>query len=66
VRLAARPEVAPQHPADDELRQVPRVTAAIVARIQGGVLMMMFTGDTTPLEAALDLAIGYLQANPVR
>jgi hypothetical protein len=48
VRLAARPEVAPQHPADDELRQVPRVTAAIVARIQGGVLMMMFTGLEVP------------------
>ena len=39
-----------------------RTAAAIVAGIQGGVVMMMSTGDTTPLEAALDLAIGYLQA----
>jgi AcrR family transcriptional regulator len=40
-----------------------RTAAAIVAGIQGGVVMMMSTGDTMPLEAALDLAIGYLQAN---
>jgi len=40
-----------------------RTAAAIVAGIQGGVVMMMSTGDTIPLEAALDLAIGYLQAN---
>lgn len=40
-----------------------RTGAAIVAGIQGGVVMMMSTGDTIPLEAALDLAIGYLQAN---
>jgi AcrR family transcriptional regulator len=43
-----------------------RTAAAIVAGIQGGVVMMMSTGDTTPLEAALDLAIGYLQANRPR
>jgi AcrR family transcriptional regulator len=36
---------------------------AIVAGIQGGVVMLMSTGDTTPLEAALDLAIAYLQAS---
>ena len=36
--------------------------AAIVAGMQGGVVMLMSTGDTTPLEAALDLAIGYLQS----
>jgi len=40
-----------------------RTAAAIVAGIQGGVVMMMSTGDTTPLEAALDVAIGYLQAS---
>lgn len=43
-----------------------RTAAAIVAAIQGGVVMMMSTGDTTPLEAALDLVIGYLQANHPR
>src|SRR3984957_17164447 len=40
-----------------------RTAAAIVAGIQGGVVMLMSTGDTTPLEAALDLAIAYLQAS---
>jgi AcrR family transcriptional regulator len=40
-----------------------RTSAAIVAATQGGVVMMMSTGDTVPLEAALDLAIGYLQAS---
>jgi hypothetical protein len=34
-----------------------------VAGIQGGVVMLMSTGDTTPLEAALDLAIAYLRAS---
>jgi AcrR family transcriptional regulator len=48
-----------------------RTAAAIVAGIQGGVVMLMSTGDTTPLEAALDLAIAYLRAsspspNPTR
>ena len=38
-----------------------RMAAAVVAGIQGGVVMLMSTGDTTPLEAALDLAIGYLR-----
>src|ERR1700728_3810222 len=38
-----------------------RTAAAIVAGIQGGVVMLMSTGDTTPLESALDLAIAYLQ-----
>jgi AcrR family transcriptional regulator len=41
-----------------------RTAAAILAGIQGGVVMMMSTGDSTPLEAALELGIGYLQANP--
>jgi AcrR family transcriptional regulator len=40
-----------------------RTAAAIVAATQGGVVMLMSTGDTTPLEAALDLAIGYLRAS---
>jgi AcrR family transcriptional regulator len=40
-----------------------RTAAAILAGIQGGVVMMMSTGDTIPLEATLDLTIGYLQAN---
>jgi AcrR family transcriptional regulator len=40
-----------------------RMAAAVVAGIQGGVVMLMSTGDTTPLEAALDLAIGYLRAS---
>jgi AcrR family transcriptional regulator len=40
-----------------------RTAAAILAGTQGGVVMIMSTGDTTPLEAALDLAIGYLQAS---
>ena len=40
-----------------------RTAAATLAGIQGGVVMMMSTGDTTPLEAALDLSIAYLQAS---
>jgi AcrR family transcriptional regulator len=40
-----------------------RTAAAIVAGIQGGVVMLMSTGDTTPLESALDLSIAYLQAS---
>jgi AcrR family transcriptional regulator len=40
-----------------------RTAVAILAGVQGGVVMMMSTGDTTPLEAALDLSIGYLRAN---
>jgi AcrR family transcriptional regulator len=43
-----------------------RTAAAILAGIQGGVVMMMSTGDTIPLEAALDLGIGYLRANRPR
>jgi hypothetical protein len=45
-----------------------RTAAALLAGIQGGVVMMMSTGDVTPLEAALDLGIGYLRktgASPV-
>jgi hypothetical protein len=43
-----------------------RTAAALLAGIQGGVVMMMSTGDTTPLEAALDLGIEYLRANRPR
>jgi AcrR family transcriptional regulator len=43
-----------------------RTAAGILAGIQGGVVMMMSTGDATPLEAALDLSIGYLRANRPR
>ena len=39
-----------------------RTAAAILAGVQGGVVMLMSTGDLTPLEAALDLAIGYLRS----
>ena len=39
-----------------------RTAAAILAGIQGGVVMLMSTGDLTPLEAALDLALGYLRS----
>jgi D-arabinose 1-dehydrogenase-like Zn-dependent alcohol dehydrogenase len=38
-----------------------RTAAALLAGIQGGVVMMMSTGDVTALEAALDLGIGYLR-----
>jgi AcrR family transcriptional regulator len=40
-----------------------RTAAGILAGIQGGVIMLMSTGDITPLEAALDLGIAYLRAN---
>jgi AcrR family transcriptional regulator len=40
-----------------------RTAAAMLAGIQGGVVMMMSTGDVTPLEAALDLGIAYLRKN---
>ena len=48
-------EVTPDLDAD-------RTAAAILAGIQGGVVMMMSTGDITPLEAALDLGIAYLRS----
>src|ERR1700761_12530 len=38
-----------------------RTAAAVLAGIQGGVVMLMSTGDLTPLAAALDLSIGYLR-----
>ena len=40
-----------------------RTAAGILAGIQGGVVMMLSTGDLTPLEAALDLGIEYLRKN---
>jgi AcrR family transcriptional regulator len=39
-----------------------RTAAAILAGIQGGVVMMLSTGDLTPLEAALDLGIDHLRS----
>jgi AcrR family transcriptional regulator len=50
-------EVTPDLDAD-------RTAAALLAGIQGGVVMLMSTGDITPLEAALDLGIEYLRAHP--
>jgi AcrR family transcriptional regulator len=38
-----------------------RTAAAILAGIQGGVVMLMSTGDLTPLEAALDFSIEHLR-----
>jgi AcrR family transcriptional regulator len=40
-----------------------RAAAGILAGIQGGVVMLMSTGDITPLESALDLGIAYLRAS---
>ncbi|WP_214105144.1 TetR/AcrR family transcriptional regulator [Acrocarpospora catenulata] len=39
-----------------------RAAAALLACIQGGVLIQMSTGQTTHLEAALDMGIAYLRA----
>ncbi|GAA2216131.1 TetR/AcrR family transcriptional regulator [Nonomuraea monospora] len=39
-----------------------RAAAAILAGIQGGVLIQMSTGQTTHLESALDLGIAYLRS----
>ncbi len=41
-----------------------RTAAAILAGIQGGVVMLMSTGDLTPLSAALDLGIEHLRCHP--
>jgi hypothetical protein len=40
-----------------------RTAAAILAGIQGGVLMLLSTGDDVPLAAALDLGIEYLRSH---
>jgi AcrR family transcriptional regulator len=41
-----------------------RAAAAILAGIQGGVVMMLSTGNFGPLEAALDLGIEHLGCRP--
>jgi hypothetical protein len=41
-----------------------RTAAAILAGVQGGVVMMLSTGNFAPLEAALDLGIEYLRGRP--
>ena len=38
-----------------------RTAAAILAGIQGGVIMMLSTGNLAPLEAALDLGLAHLR-----
>jgi AcrR family transcriptional regulator len=54
TRMQAAGEVAPGlDPA--------RTAAAILAGIQGGVVMLMATGDLTPLSAALDLSLEHLR-----
>ncbi|MET7328176.1 TetR/AcrR family transcriptional regulator [Nonomuraea sp. NPDC005650] len=40
-----------------------RAAAALLAGIQGGVLIQMSTGEVTHLEAALDLGIAHLRAS---
>jgi hypothetical protein len=40
-----------------------RTAAAILAGVQGGVVMLMSTGDLTPLEAALELGLEHLRRN---
>jgi AcrR family transcriptional regulator len=42
-----------------------QAAAAILAGIQGGVLVMLATGQLGHLQAALDVAIQHLRANPV-
>ncbi|MFI6031430.1 TetR/AcrR family transcriptional regulator [Amycolatopsis magusensis] len=53
-RLQEAGEADPEADAD-------RVAAALLAGIQGGVLLLMSTGDTTHLEAALDIGIANLR-----
>jgi hypothetical protein len=43
-----------------------RTAAGILACIQGGVLLMISTGDLGPLEAAIDMGVGYLRSNGPR
>jgi AcrR family transcriptional regulator len=50
----------------DEHLDADRAAAAIVAGIQGGVLILMSTGSTAHLEAALDIGIEFLQASGAR
>ncbi|MEU8194933.1 TetR/AcrR family transcriptional regulator [Microbispora amethystogenes] len=43
-----------------------RAAAALLAGIQGGVLIQMSTGETTHLEAALDMGLAHLRAGGAR
>jgi hypothetical protein len=43
-----------------------RAAAALVARIQGGVIVVLSTGEIGHLEAALDVAIESLRASTRR
>jgi AcrR family transcriptional regulator len=52
-RTQAAGEMAPGHDPD-------RTAAALVAAIQGGVVVLLSTGEIGHLEAALDLALEYL------
>ncbi|ALV31163.1 TetR/AcrR family transcriptional regulator [Streptomyces sp. CdTB01] len=55
LTLQAKGLVSPDLDAD-------RAAAALLAGIQGGVTMMMSTGDSTHLKAALDTGLDYLRA----
>ena len=55
LALQAKGLVSPDLDAD-------RAAAALLAGIQGGVTMMMSTGDSTHLKAALDTGLDYLRA----
>ena len=55
LALQAKDLVSPELDAD-------RTAAALLAGIQGGVTMMMSTGDSTHLKAALDTGLDYLRA----
>ncbi|MGP4013034.1 TetR family transcriptional regulator C-terminal domain-containing protein [Streptomyces sp. 4N124] len=43
---------------------VDRTAAALLAGIQGGVTIMMSTGDSSHLKAALDTGIEHLRCSP--
>jgi AcrR family transcriptional regulator len=45
----------------DPAPDVDRAAAALLAGIQGGVLLLLSTGSTSHLEAALDVGIGHLR-----
>ena len=47
--------------AADPTTDAPKTAAALLAGIQGGVLLLLSTGSTTHLEAALDVAIENLR-----
>lgn len=54
-RMQESGEIAPEPDADRE-------AAALLAGIQGGVLILLTTGRIAHLEAALDLGIAHLRA----